>query len=145
MTGQSLIKFSKKITNHFYNKELDDDKDYVIYIDTDSIFASAALGQEEIDINIKSEAMMTKRILEIANELQTFLNQSYDYFAKKFLNINEHRFDIKQELIGKAGLFITKKRYGVKIINDNGVDVDKMLIKGIDTVRSSFPPLWESY
>ena len=142
MTGQSLIKFSKKITNHFYNKELDDDKDYVIYIDTDSIFASAVplVKKRHPDINVKSEAMMTKRILEIANELQTFLNQSYDYFAKKFLNINEHRFDIKQELIGKAGLFITKKRYGVKIINDNGVDVDKMLIKGIDTVRSSFPP-----
>ena len=33
-----LIKFSKKITNHFYNKELGTDDDYVIYIDTDSIF-----------------------------------------------------------------------------------------------------------
>ena len=41
LTGQSLIKFSKKITNHFYNKELGDTKDHVIYIDTDSIFASA--------------------------------------------------------------------------------------------------------
>ena len=40
-TGQQLIKFSKKITNHFYNKELDTNEDYVIYIDTDSIFASA--------------------------------------------------------------------------------------------------------
>ena len=37
-SNRSLIKFSKKITNHFYNKELGTDDDYVIYIDTDSIF-----------------------------------------------------------------------------------------------------------
>jgi len=36
-------------------------------------------------------------------------------------------------------LFVTKKRYGLKIINDNGKKVDKMMVKGLDTVRSSFP------
>ena len=41
LTGQELIKFTKKIGNHFYNKELGDDKDYCIYIDTDSVFYSA--------------------------------------------------------------------------------------------------------
>ena len=40
-TGQSLIKFTKKIANSFYNKELGDDKNYCIYIDTDSVFYSA--------------------------------------------------------------------------------------------------------
>ena len=51
-----------------------------------------------------------------------------------------HRFDIKQEVIAKSGLFVTKKRYGLKVINDNGVKVNKMVVKGIDIVRSSFPP-----
>jgi hypothetical protein len=36
-------------------------------------------------------------------------------------------------------LFITKKRYGLKIINDNGKKVNKMMVKGVDNVRSSFP------
>ena len=63
----------------------------------------------------------------------------FEYFAKKFCNLNEHRFDIKQEVIAKSGLFVTKKRYGLKIINDNGKKVDKMMVKGLDTVRSSFP------
>ena len=39
-TGQSLIKFTRKLGNHFYNKELGTDKDYCIYIDTDSVFYS---------------------------------------------------------------------------------------------------------
>ena len=78
--------------------------------------------------------------MSIASELQEYLNNSYDYFAQKFCNINEHKFEIKQEVIGISGLFIAKKRYGMKIINDNGVEVNKMLVKGIDTVRSNFPP-----
>ena len=82
---------------------------------------------------------MSKAILNIASEVQDYLNKGYDYFAKKFCNLDKHRFDIKQEVIAKSGLFVTKKRYGLKIINDNGKKVDKLLVKGLDTVRSSFP------
>ena len=140
-TGQSLIKFSKKITNHFYNKELGTDKDYVIYIDTDSIFASAVPLIEKRFPNQKlSETMMTQRIMEICGEVQDYLNLSYDYFAKKFLNIDKHEFDIKQEVVAKTGLFVTKKRYGLRIINDAGRKVNKTQVKGLDTVRSNFAP-----
>ena len=41
LTGQTLIKFTRKLVNHFYNKELGTEKDYCIYIDTDSVFYSA--------------------------------------------------------------------------------------------------------
>ena len=139
-TGQSLIKFTKKIVNSYYNKELDDTKDHCIYIDTDSVFYSATPVVKKRFPNQKlNDVMMTQRILEIASEVQNYLNNSYDYFAKKFCNIDTHRFEIKQEVIAKAGLFVTKKRYGMKIINDNGRVVNKMLVKGLDTVRSSFP------
>lgn len=140
-TGQSLIKFTKKIANNFYNKELGDDKDYCIYIDTDSVFYSAVpLIEKRFPGEKLSEVMMTQRILEIASEVQVYLNQGYDYFAKKFCNVKgEHQFQIKQELIAKSGLFIVKKRYGMKIINDNGVKVNKTMVKGLDTIRSNFP------
>ena len=102
LTGQSLIKFSRTITNHFYNKELGTDDDHVIYIDTDSIFASALplVKHRYPEVNTRSQAMMTKRILDIASELQEYLNNSYNYFAEKFCNIKEHKFEIKQEVIG---------------------------------------------
>jgi DNA polymerase elongation subunit (family B) len=138
-TGQSLIKFSKKITNHFYNNELGTADDYVIYIDTDSIFASAVpLVQKRFPNQELTETMMTQRIMEICGEVQDYLNKSYDYFAKKFCNIDEHVFDIKQEVIAKSGLFITKKRYGLRIINDAGRKVNKIHVKGLDTIRSNF-------
>jgi len=139
LTGQQLIKFSKKITNHFYNKELGTADDYVIYIDTDSIFASAVpLIKKRFPNQELTETMMTQRIMDICAEVQDYLNKSYDYFAKKFCNIDEHVFDIKQEVVAKTGLFITKKRYGLRIINDAGRKVNKIHVKGLDTIRSNF-------
>ena len=141
LTGQELIKFTKKIGNHFYNKELGDSEDYCIYIDTDSVFYSALplVKKRFPTMDFESETLMSKRILDVADEMQGFLNKSYDYFAKNFLNLDKHRFEIKQELIAKSGLFIVKKRYGMKIINDNGVKVNKLHVKGLDLVRSNFP------
>ena len=140
-TGQTLIKFTKKIGNAFYNKELNDKENHCIYIDTDSVFYSATplVKKRFPDMDIRDEDKMSQSILEIASEVQEYLNQGYDYFASKFCNLKEHRFDIKQEVIAKSGLFVTKKRYGLKIINDNGKKVNKMMVKGLDTVRSSFP------
>ena len=138
-TGQQLIKFSKKITNHFYNKELGTNEDYVIYIDTDSIFASAVpLVKKRFPNQELTETMMTQRIMEICSEVQDYLNESYNYFAKKFCNVDDHVFDIKQEVVAKTGLFITKKRYGLRIINDAGRKVNKTHVKGLDTIRSNF-------
>ena len=140
LTGQELIKFTKKMGNYFYNKQLGDDRDYCIYIDTDSVFYSALpLIEKRFPNTPFTETRMSKVILDVADEMQNFLNSSYDYFAKEFLNVNEHRFEIKQELIAKSGLFNVKKRYGVKIINDNGVKVNKLHVKGLDLVRSNFP------
>ena len=138
-TGQQLIKFSKKITNHFYNNELGTNDDYVIYIDTDSIFASAVpLIEKRFPNQELTETMMTQRIMEICAEVQDYLNKSYDYFGKKFCNVDKHVFDIKQEVVAKTGLFITKKRYGLRIINDAGRKVNKTHVKGLDTIRSNF-------
>ena len=142
-TGQSLIKFTRKLGNHFYNKELGTNDDYCIYIDTDSVFYSAVpLIEKRYPNQELSDVMKTQRINEIATEVQGFLNNSYHYFAKKFCNLDVHRFEIKQEIVAKSGLFIVKKRYGMKIISDNGVQVNKTMVKGLDTVRSNFAPLF---
>ena len=142
-TGQALIKFTQKMTNYYYNKELKTDKDYVLYVDTDSIFCSAVplVKHRDKNANISDNEYMTEKILSIASEVQDFLNDSYDYFALKFLNVkDEHRFNIKQEVISKSAFWVTKKRYGQWIINDGGVTCDKLDVKGLDIIRSNFPP-----
>ena len=84
---------------------------------------------------------MTEQILEVAHEVQDYINKSYDVFAARMLNMKgNHRFDIKQECIAKSAFWVTKKRYGQWIINDGGVKCDKLDVKGLDIVRSNFPP-----
>ena len=141
-TGQQLIKFTADIGNKFYTKELGKDKDYCIYTDTDSVFYSAIpLVQKDFpNADLNDDKFMTEKILETANVVQEFINKSYDLFAKKFLNCDSHRFDIKQECVAKSAFWVTKKRYGQWIINDGGVTCDKLDVKGLDIVRSSFPP-----
>ena len=140
-TGQDLIKFTERIANRYYNNKLGDDKDYCIYTDTDSVFYPAIplIKQQYPNADIDDEEFMTEKILETAGVVQDFINDSYNLFAKKFLNCDTHRFDIKQECIAKSAFWVTKKRYGQWIINDGGVKCDKLDVKGLDIVRSNFP------
>jgi len=143
LTGQTLIKFTEKVTNHYYNTELGDKEDYCIYTDTDSVFypATPLVKHRNPNADLNNDTFMTEQILSVAKEVQDFINKSYDYFALKFLNVKKgHRFDIKQECVAKAGFWVTKKRYGQWIINDGGVKCDKLDVKGLDIVRSNFPP-----
>ena len=141
-TGQELIKFTERIANSYYNNKLGDKEDYCIYTDTDSVFYSAIpLVQKDFpNADLNDDKFMTEKILETAKVVQDYINESYNLFAKRFLNCDEHRFDIKQECVAKSAFWVTKKRYGQWIINDGGLTCDKLDVKGLDIVRSSFPP-----
>ena len=142
VTGQELIKFTEKIANSYYNNKLGDKEDYCIYTDTDSVFYSAIplVKKDFPNADLTDDKFMTEKILETAEVVQDYINKSYDLFAKRFLNIDEHRFDIKQECVAKSAFWVTKKRYGQWIINDGGIVCDRLDVKGLDIVRSSFPP-----
>lgn len=109
---------------------------------TDSVFYSAVplIKHRNPSADITDNEYMTREILKVASEVQNFINESYNHFAGKLLNVKgEHRFDIKQEVVAKSAFWVAKKRYGQWIINDGGVPCDKLDVKGLDIVRSNFP------
>ena len=147
ITGQKIIQYSEKMANYYYNKELNTNKDYVIYVDTDSNYISALplIKHRYPNYNNETEEQIAKYVIEIATDAQKFINSSFDLFAKRFLNITgKHHFNIKQELVAKSGIWLSKKRYAMWTINDNGVKVEKMVVKGIDVVRADFPPAFRT-
>lgn len=146
LTGQEIIKYSEKMANYYYNKELGTNTDHVIYVDTDSNYISALplIMHRHSDVNLQNEDVMTMHVLTIATEMQKFINDSFSLFSKKFLNVDKHQFNIKQEMVAKSGIFLGKKRYALAAINDNGMTVNKLEVKGIDTVRSDFPPAFRT-
>lgn len=147
-TGQTVIKSTADMANIKYNTELGtEDKDYNIYIDTDSVFFSAT---PLLDHRIKSwktddQNTIAGYVNDIAAEMQDYLNQFYDILAPRIFNVpkDKHRFEIKKEYVAKAGLWVAKKRYAQWIISDNGVPVDKLDVKGLDVKRSSFPKAFQ--
>ena len=141
ITGQDIIKSTGKAINQYFKNVLNEDGDYVIYTDTDSCFASALpiIEKNMPNVDLNDEEQMTKAILSVTSEVQTFVNKFYDVMAKRFFNIDNHRFDAKQEVIAKTGFWLAKKRYAQFIINKAGMTCDEMEIKGIDVVRTSFP------
>lgn len=106
-----------------------------------SIFCSALplIQQKYKDVDIDDDKQMTPKILEVTKEVQQYVNDFYDIMAKKMFNIENHRFDIKQEVVAKTSMWLAKKRYCQFIINNGGVEVDELEVKGLDVVRTSFP------
>ena len=137
-----MIRYAESEGNKFYNTKLDTaDKDYCIYIDTDSLFFPAlpVIQKNNPNIDITDTDNMIKMTLEMTNEFQSYINNSLNNFSKQYCNIETHRFNFKQEVIAVGGFFVAKKRYGLWIVDEEGVKVDKLLVKGIDIVRSNFP------
>lgn len=149
-TGQSIIKFSAKVINKYYEKEVGQDHflnengkkaEFSFYTDTDSTFVSSLplLHRRYPGFDETDEQFMIKKTNEVAAEVQKHVNAMYDVYAKRFHNVNEHRFQIKQEYVAKSGLWIAKKRYAQWVIFKEGKPTNKIDIKGLDVIRSSFP------
>jgi DNA polymerase elongation subunit (family B) len=148
--GQAVIKFSAKVINNHYAKEIGNDHfinatkgkaEFAFYTDTDSTFVSSLplIAKRYPDYDETNEQFMIDQTNAIASEVQGLVNKMYDQYAKVFHNTDTHRFKIKQEYVAKSGLWIAKKRYAQWVIFKEGKPTDKIDIKGLDVVRSSFP------
>jgi DNA polymerase elongation subunit (family B) len=147
VTGQTVIKKTAEMANRKYWKELGTTDDYNVYIDTDSIYmmAEPLVKHRYPDYKTFDEKRMAVEVDNIATETQTFLNSFYDMLAERFFFIpkEKHRFEIKKEYISKAGFWVAKKRYAQWMVLKNGIPCDKLDVKGLDVVRSSFPKAFQ--
>ena len=149
ITGQTVIKKTAEMANIKYWKELGTKEDYNVYIDTDSIYMMAEPLVKHRFPEYKSfdEQRMADEVNTIAEETQTFLNNFYDLLSERFFGIpkDKHRFEIKKEYISKAGFWVAKKRYAQWMVLKNGIKCDKLDVKGLDVVRSSFPKAFQGF
>ena len=137
LTGQEIIKTSAKFVNARFNKRCGTtDEDYVIYIDTDSLYLNikALIDHEGVT---DPKTFCVKTIKETADAINKF----YDTMMVKLFNSTAHRIRIADDVVAKAAFWIVKKRYAMhKVYNmELNKDVDDIEVKGLDVVRSSFP------
>ena len=140
-SGQDVIKKSAQFVNEMYWSRLGTNNDYCTYIDTDSLYFSATPLMPDTD----AKKQFT---IKLARAVEKKLNEYYDTMADELFCCKEHRLHIKGESVAQTGIWIAKKRYAMNVVYDleSNLDVDnKMKVKGLDVVRSSFPPAFRDF
>lgn len=152
LSGQRLLQESIINMNDYINKQLDNitPVDYIITSDTDSLFIQCKdlLIAKHPDIDFNNQEDVIKKILVIATELQLMANKFIGEFSREAFNLGEdepHYFELKQEVVLDRGYFAGKRRYAQHIVNKEGVFVDELDVKGLDLMKSNFPPLFKKF
>jgi len=60
-------------------------------------------------------------------------------------NNENHVFELKQEVIIESLLTTAKRRYAMYITNSEGVEVEEMIMKGLELKKSNLNPLFQEF
>jgi DNA polymerase elongation subunit (family B) len=136
--GQLSIKWVERTVNEFLNKILETDKDYVVAIDTDSIYVTFEDLVDRVQPKNPVDFLDT-----IAKEkLEPIINTSYEELAS-YMNAYQNKMEMGREVIADKGIWTAKKRYILNVHDSEGVryNTPKLKMMGIETAKSS-TPMW---
>ena len=142
-SGQLAILWVAKHLNIFLNDVLKTkDEDYVIAIDTDSVYLNLEYLVEKF---IHPKTKDTKKIVDIldgwATEvLEPRINSIYGELAV-YLNSHKQKMVMSREVIADKGFWTGKKRYALNVHDSEGVRYaePEPKVMGLESVRSSVP------
>ena len=137
--GQLSILWAERTVNKEMNKLLEtDDKDYVIAIDTDSLYIN--MGELVQKFNPKNPVKFLDEISK--THFEKVLTKSYQELAE-YSGAMTNRMEMGREVIADKGIWVAKKRYILNVHNSEGVQYKepKLKIMGIEAIKSSTPEL----
>jgi DNA polymerase elongation subunit (family B) len=107
-------------------------RDYIVTGDTDSIFCCF----EDFGDDLKVED-----IHKWCAQIEDFLNNQkmIEMVNKHQVDLDFNRLVLKNELVISRGLFLAKKRYAIRVVNNEGSEVDKINYMGLEIKRSDYP------
>ncbi len=140
LSGQLTIKWAEKNINHYLNKILKTkDQDFVIIVDTDSLYINMKPLVEKFNT---SDKMKIIKMLDsfCETQIQPFLDKIYIELSS-YMNCYDQKLFMKREGISERGICIAKKRYILNVWNNEGIQYEspKLKMMGIEAVRSSTP------
>jgi DNA polymerase elongation subunit (family B) len=120
------------------------EKDFVAYIDTDSLFVMLGSWIENNLINPDDWKQLSDEkkidiIKKISRVIEDEVNEKiFENVQIRDYNSQVHDFKIgfKQEIIAKNALFVKKKKYAFWCVDEEGIPTDKMEVTGLEIVRS---------
>jgi len=124
------------------------DTNFIAYNDTDSLYVNAEPLVKFLypDFDSKSDEQKDNLVEKVALEYQDLINEYYDEMAKTIFNIQDsHKFEMKTEAVIRSAYFRKTRRYAQWITKSEGIDVDKLDIKGLEFMKANFPPLFGKF
>ena len=123
------------------------DKNFCTYVDTDSNYFHAEPLLKHLYPNFSElPAEEQDDLLEkMALKYQDLITEYYDTLAVEAFNINKHRLEMKTECTIRSGFFSGKRRYAQYITKKEGMKVEDIDVKGLDFMKSNFPPLFKKF
>jgi len=138
LTGQATIRWAENNLNDYLNKALGTKKDYVVAIDTDSVYVTLNEFVKRLGPNNPIDFLdkMCSTALEGA------LTKCYDELYTTLGGI-ENKMVMGREVIASRGIWTAKKRYILNVHDNEGVRYaqPKLKIMGIEAIKSSTPAI----
>jgi DNA polymerase elongation subunit (family B) len=143
--GQLSIRYAQKSVNNYLNKILKtQDEDYIVYIDTDSIYVNMGPLVKSVfgtvDINRKQGEEFLDKVC--STKIEQVIALGYEELALK-MGSYRNAMSMKREKITDKSVFVAKKRYIMNTLNSEGVHYEKpkISVTGLESVRSSTPEI----
>jgi len=142
LSGQVSIRWIENKINEYLNKLLKTDDDYVIAVDTDSVYLNMGpLVDRVYEKREKTNESIIGFLDKVCQvELEKYIDRCYEELAS-YLNAYEQKMFMKRENIADRGIWTGKKRYILNVWNSEGVayKTPKLKMMGIEAVKSSTP------
>ena len=141
LSGQLSIRWMANKLNDFMNKTLKtEDQDYVIAIDTDSIYLTLEDLVEKVCVDKTPEEKIAFMDKTCEKVLQPFIDGGYQELSE-YMNAYGQKMQMKREVLADKAIWVAKKRYVLNVHNSEGVQYAKPKIKvmGLEMVKSSTP------
>jgi hypothetical protein len=121
---------------------------HVIASDTDSAYFTLTKLLQKLypDSDSWPREKRTETLLKITDKIQERANTNLNSISREFFNIqSKHHFVLKQEVIAEKAYWAGKRRYAIYIVNKEGVEIEELEMKGLDIMKSNFPPYFRNF
>jgi len=121
---------------------------HVIASDTDSAYFTLTKLLQKLSPDSDSwpREKRIEALLKITDKIQERANTNLNQISQQFFNIHsKHHFVLKQEVIAEKAYWSGKRRYAMYIVNKEGVSLEELEMKGLDIMKSNFPPLFRDF
>ena len=143
LSGQLSIRWIENKMNEYLNKILKTGgEDYVIAVDTDSIYLNLGSFVERVFAgkNPTTETIVNFLDKICDKEIEPYISKCYEELAK-YVNAYDQKMFMKRENIADRGIWTAKKRYILNVWDSEGVRYaePKLKIMGLEAIKSSTP------